>query len=130
MVLIDIEVFNAQLDYNLFLGCSYMYAMQVVTSIIFQLLSLPHDGKIMTINQFTYYDPKGPTTQENFLPTIDNISMPSLSIIGPRIFSNAPFIDTFFSLPPPTLTTNISNLCTITSCKISTSSKPQPQPKP
>ena len=30
-VLIDIEVINAQLDYNLLLGRSYMYSMQVVT---------------------------------------------------------------------------------------------------
>ena len=35
-VLINIKVINAQLDYNLLLGRSYMYAMQVVVSTIFR----------------------------------------------------------------------------------------------
>ena len=62
MVLIDMEVVNSQLDYNLLLGCSYMYAMRVVASTIFQLLMFPHDGNIMTIDQLTYYDSKGSNT--------------------------------------------------------------------
>ena len=57
MVLIDIEVINAQLYYNLLLGSSYMYAMRVVASIVFRFLMFPHDGNIVTTNQLTYYDP-------------------------------------------------------------------------
>ena len=34
-VLIDIQVFNTQLDYNLLLGCIYMYAMRVISYTIF-----------------------------------------------------------------------------------------------
>ena len=34
-VLIDIQVVNTQLDYNLLLRRSYMYAMQVFASIVF-----------------------------------------------------------------------------------------------
>ena len=56
-VMIDIEVINAQLDYNLLLGRSYMYAMQAVTSTIFLLMMFPHEGKIVTVDQLTYHDP-------------------------------------------------------------------------
>ena len=44
-VLIDIEVVNAQLDYNLLLGRSYMYAMRVVASSVFLLMMSPMKGK-------------------------------------------------------------------------------------
>ena len=55
-VLIDIEFVNSQLDYNVLLGHSYMYAMQVISSTIFRLLMFPHDENIVTINKLTYYD--------------------------------------------------------------------------
>ena len=54
--MIDIEVFNAQLDYNLLLGRSYMYAMQAVASTVFQLMMFSHEGKIVTVDQLTYHD--------------------------------------------------------------------------
>ena len=56
MVLIDIEVFNAQLDYKLLLRCSYMYAMRAVASTVFRLMMLPHDGNIVTVDELTYDD--------------------------------------------------------------------------
>ena len=36
-VMIDIEVVNTQLDYNLLLGRIYMYAMRSVASIVFRM---------------------------------------------------------------------------------------------
>ena len=56
-VLIDIEVINAQLDYNLLLGRSYLYAMRAVASTIFCLMMFPHEGNIVMIDQLTYHDP-------------------------------------------------------------------------
>ena len=49
-MLIDIEVVNTQLNYNLLLGRSYMYAMWVVASTVFRLLMFLHDGNTMTID--------------------------------------------------------------------------------
>ena len=90
-MLIGFPVVNAQLDYNLLLGHSYMYEMQFVSSIIFRLLMFPHDGKIVTISQLTYYDPKGLPTVEHVLPIVDttneSVSIPSLSIFGPGLFA-------------------------------------------
>jgi len=54
-ILIDIEVIDAHLDYNILLRWSYMYAMKVVTSSFgtFQsatpLLSPPEDAPVFTI---------------------------------------------------------------------------------
>ena len=134
ILLIDIEVVNSLLDYNLLLGCSYIYAMWVISSTIFQLLMLPHDGKIVTINQLTYYDPKGPVTPKHVLPTIkttiDSVSIPSLPVVGQWLFTGAPLMDTFLSLPPPPSIADISDSCTIASGKLPTSSQTQSQTQP
>jgi len=45
MVLIDIEVVDAPLDYNILLGRSYMYAMKAVSSLVFRTMMFPHAGK-------------------------------------------------------------------------------------
>ena len=72
-VLIDTEVFNAQLDYDLLLGRSYMYAMRVVASTVFCLMMLPHKGKNVMVDQLTYHDPQGLTEPANIIPTINTI---------------------------------------------------------
>ena len=45
MVLIDIKVVDAPLDYNILLGRSYMYAMKAVSSLVFRTMMFPHAGK-------------------------------------------------------------------------------------
>ena len=56
-VTIDVEVIDAPLDYNLLLGHTWFYTMKVVSSTIFRLLSFPHQGKIITINQLDFCTP-------------------------------------------------------------------------
>ena len=50
IVLIDIEVINAQLDYNFLLGRSFMYTMRAVTSTVFHLMMFPHEGNIVMVD--------------------------------------------------------------------------------
>ena len=50
IVLIDIKVVNAQLDYNLLLGRSYMYATRAIASTIFHLKMFPHEWNIVTVD--------------------------------------------------------------------------------
>lgn len=57
-VCIDIQVIDAPLDYNILLGRSYTYAMSIVTSVVHCKMCITHNGKIVTIGQLTYYDPK------------------------------------------------------------------------
>ena len=56
-VLVNIEVINAQLDYNLLLGRSYMYAMRAVASTVFHTMMFPHEGRVVKVDQLTYHDP-------------------------------------------------------------------------
>jgi hypothetical protein len=40
-ILVDIEVINAPLDYNILFGRSYMYTLKVVASSVFQMMMFP-----------------------------------------------------------------------------------------
>jgi hypothetical protein len=47
---VEVEVVDASLDYNIFIGRNWTYAMQAVVTTIFQVLLFPHEGRIMTID--------------------------------------------------------------------------------
>jgi len=66
MIMIYIKVINAPLDYNILFRHNYMYAMKFVVSFVFCTMLFPHNGKVVTINQLTHYEP-------NYLGNIDNI---------------------------------------------------------
>lgn len=53
---VDIEVIDSPLDYNIILGCSYTYTMSVVASTVFHKMCFLHEGKIVTIDQLTYFE--------------------------------------------------------------------------
>ena len=71
--MIGIEVINAQLDYNLLLGRSYMCTMRAVALTVFHLMMFPHEGKIVTVDQLTHHDPQGLTIPANIIPTITTL---------------------------------------------------------
>jgi len=54
-VSLDVEVVDAPLDYNLLLGRSWSYAMTAVISSVFRVIKFPYNGKIVTIDQLTYF---------------------------------------------------------------------------
>jgi hypothetical protein len=53
-VCVEVEVFDAPLDYNVLLGRSWTYAMQAVVATVFRVLLFPHEGQIVTINQLSF----------------------------------------------------------------------------
>jgi len=67
-ILIDIEVIDAPLDYNIVFGCSYMYAIKFFTSYVFRTMMFPHNRKIITIEQLTHYELNHSTSIDNILP--------------------------------------------------------------
>ena len=137
IVMIDIEVVNAQLDYNLILERSYMYAMRAVASTVFYLMMFPHEGKIMTVDQLTYHDPQGLTTPTNVIPTIntidpqgmtttanvipvvntmvDNIPTSPLLNMGPGLFADTTMTASFPLVSLPPTPNEIADLCMISS---------------
>ena len=49
-------VVKGPLDFNLLLGCDYVYAMKYVVSTLFRMY-FPHDGKIVTNDQLSFIKP-------------------------------------------------------------------------
>lgn len=62
---------DAPLDYNILQGHIFMYAMKVVTSSMFLTMMLPHEKKVITIDQLTYHEPNSKGNLDNVLSTIE-----------------------------------------------------------
>jgi hypothetical protein len=54
IVFIDIMVVQDPLDFALLLGRDYVYAMKAIVSTLFHVISFPHDGRIVTIDQISF----------------------------------------------------------------------------
>jgi hypothetical protein len=95
-VCVEVEVVDAPIDYNLMLGCSWTYAMQVVVATIFRVLLFPHEGRIVTIDQLSFSRPDlalGAST----VPMVDN---PQASVVNVGV-SLCPSLMGTFDYPPP-----------------------------
>jgi hypothetical protein len=55
-VFIDVMVVQDPLDFTLLLGRDYVYAMKAIVSTLFRVISFPHDGIIVTIDQLSFID--------------------------------------------------------------------------
>jgi hypothetical protein len=100
-ILIDIEVIDAPLEYNILLGRTYMYAMKAVASSIFRTIMFPHNGKIVTIDQVTHYEPNPSASLDNMLPLIHaNQDIYPLIEMGPGIFKDPALLGTYHGAPP------------------------------
>ena len=136
-VMIGIEVVNAQLDYNLLLGRSYMYAMRTVASIVFCLIMFPHERKIVTVDQLTYHDPQGLIALANIIPTITTTELqgatthaniiPATNVVventpsspplnvGTGLFTDPTMTDPFPLVSPPLTQNETMDLCMVSS---------------
>jgi hypothetical protein len=56
-VFIDVMVVRDPLDFTLLLGRDYVYAMKAIVSALFHVISFPHDGRIVTIDQPSFIGP-------------------------------------------------------------------------
>jgi hypothetical protein len=50
------------LYFSLLLGRDYVYAMKAIVSIIFRVISFPHNGRIVTIDQLSFIGPEWVTS--------------------------------------------------------------------
>jgi hypothetical protein len=113
-ILIDIEVIDAPLDYNILFGRSYMYAMKEVASSIFRAMMFPHNGKIVTIDQVSHYEPNPSANLDNILPLIHtNQDAYPLVKMDPGIFKDPSLLGTYHGAPPLLHPTN--QVCIISS---------------
>jgi hypothetical protein len=55
MVNVEVEVFDAPLDYNLILGCRWIDYMRAVVYTLFHVVHFRHQGKVVTIDQLAFF---------------------------------------------------------------------------
>jgi len=59
-IYIDVLVTQGVLDFSLLLGHDYVYAMGALVSSLFHVVCFPHDGRIVTIDQLSFFRPPVP----------------------------------------------------------------------
>jgi hypothetical protein len=108
-VCIEVEVVDAQLNYNLLLGRSWNYAMQAVVATIFRVLLFPHEDWIVTIDQLSFSH-RDPSLGASTVPMIEN---PQPNIVNIGVCLCPPLMGTFDYLPPPDDIKFVSNQPTV-----------------
>ena len=71
-VAIEVKVVDVPLDYNLLLGRNWMYSMQAVASSVFCVVSFPHNGKIVTIDQMEFKNPPVTASSKASVPKVEH----------------------------------------------------------
>jgi hypothetical protein len=56
-VFIDVMVVQDPLDFALLLGQDYVYAMKAIVSTLFHVISFPHNGRVVIVDQLSFIDP-------------------------------------------------------------------------
>ena len=81
-------VVRGPLDFNLLLGRDYVYAMKAVVSTLFRMMSFPHNGNIVTVDQLSF--PSLVSTTNN--PT-------SLNVPDSKVVSTPPWVNYVVASP-------------------------------
>jgi hypothetical protein len=78
-----------------------MYAMKAFVSFIFRTMMFPHNGKIITIEQVSHYEPNPSANINNILPLI-HTSHDAYALVemGPEIFKDPSLLGTYHGAPP------------------------------
>jgi hypothetical protein len=66
-VQVEVEFFDAPLDYNLLLGHSWIDSMHAVVSTLFRVVHFPHQGKVITIDQLALFNSDAHTGNVPFI---------------------------------------------------------------
>lgn len=79
----DVEVVDAPIDYNLLLGQSWTYAMEVVPSLYFRCIKFLHEGKLVTMDQLSFCN--APNESGTTISLVDS-SAPTCENVGVGIY--------------------------------------------
>jgi hypothetical protein len=75
-IFIDVMVVQDPLDFDLLLGRDYVYAMKDIVPTLFRVISFPHDGRIVTIDQLSLL---GPDLTINSMNSLNGSYMQTIS---------------------------------------------------
>jgi hypothetical protein len=95
---VNLEVFDAPLDYNLLLGRSWIDSMCVVVSTLFCVLRFPHQGKVVIVDQVAFFNSDSRTSNIPFISK----TPPSYENVGVGILKDSTSMGTF-TIPPPNI---------------------------
>jgi hypothetical protein len=111
IVIVEVEVVNAPLDYNLLLGRSWFYSMRAVVSTVYRLVYFPHQGKSVSIDQLDYCTPNVCFDTVANVPLVSN-SHQVPELIGEGLFKDPCLMGVF---PPPIPDTFVASINIISS---------------
>jgi hypothetical protein len=95
MVQVEVEVFDAPLDYNLLLGHSCINSMCTVVSTLFHVVRFPHQGKVIIVDQLAFFNSDTHTRNIPFIAT----TPPGYENIGVGLLKDSSLMGTF-PIPP------------------------------
>jgi hypothetical protein len=98
-VQVEVEFFNSPLDYNLLLGHSWIDSIREVVSTLFHVVRFPHQGKVVTIDQLTFFNSDTHTGNVSFIAK----TPPGYENIGVGLLKDSSLMGTF-PIPPPDVT--------------------------
>jgi hypothetical protein len=96
MVNVEVEVFDAPLDYNLLLGHSWIDSMCEIVSTLFCVLCFPHQGKVVTVDQLAFFNSNSRTSNVPFILK----TPPGYKNVGVGLLKDSTLMGTF-PIPPP-----------------------------
>jgi hypothetical protein len=95
---VEVEVFDAPLNYNLLLGRRWIDSMHTIVSTLFCVLRFPHQGRVITIDQSALFNSDSHTSNVPFIsktpPGSENV------ILG--LLKDSTLMGTF-PIPPPNI---------------------------
>jgi hypothetical protein len=95
-IIVEVEVVDALLNYNILLGRSWIYAMSALVSTFFHVLCFPHQGKIVTVGQLAFFNYD---SRIGSVPFIEKTPS-SYEDVGVGLLKDSSMMGTF-PLPPP-----------------------------
>jgi hypothetical protein len=96
MVKVKVEVFDAPIDYNLLLGCSWIDSMRAVVSTLFHVVCFPHQGKVVIVDQLALFNSDA---RIGNIPFITKTPL-GYKNIGVGLLKDSSLMGTF-PIPPP-----------------------------
>jgi hypothetical protein len=93
---VEVEVFDAPLDYKILLGRSWIDNMCAVVSILFPVLRFSHQGKVITIDQLALFNSDFYTSNIPFILK----TPPSYENVRVGLLRDSTLMGTF-TIPPP-----------------------------
>jgi hypothetical protein len=96
VVIVEVEVFDAPLDYNLLLVYSSINAMHAFVSTLLHVIHFPHQGKVVIVDQLTFFSSDLCTSN---IPFIEK-TPPGYENVGVGLLKDSSLMGTF-PIPPP-----------------------------